>query len=122
MLVLLVDDDPMIQTIYSVLLQAQGHQVITAENGRAALARLRRMERLPDLILLDLMMPEMDGWTFRQAQRSDPDLSAIPVIILSAAADLMPRAETMGVAQVLQKPINPPLLLATVARYGTHAA
>ncbi len=83
--ILVVDDESGVRDMLSASLQAQGYAVYTAPDGQSALDQLRRMPR-PDVILLDLLMPGMDGWEFRYRQRLDPDLEPIPVIILSAVA------------------------------------
>jgi CheY-like chemotaxis protein len=122
MRILLIDDDPIIRSIIGILLRSNHHDVTTANNGREALDQLAKMSALPELILLDLMMPVMDGWTFRQTQRSDPRIAGIPVVVISAAIDSAPQVQEMRAAQVLQKPIQPDVLLATVARYAAKVA
>ena len=98
------------------LLQDEGYQVARAGHGVEALEALRAGLN-PDVILLDLMMPVMDGWSFRDAQRQDPLISSIPVIVFSATG---PEAKTaaLGVAQVLKKPIHVDRLLAAVEQYS----
>jgi len=82
--VLVVEDNRELRELLVDLLESDGYQVSAAENGEEALekARLRR----PELILLDLMMPVMNGWQFRERQLQDPSLSDVPVIVLSAFA------------------------------------
>ena len=84
--VLIVDDDPGIRRMMSLVLAGEGYDVRTAENGRQALDLLASWR--PAVILLDLMMPVMDGWTFLAAQQADPILASIPVIVMSASGDL----------------------------------
>jgi len=115
--VLVVEDDPDIRFGLAVLLEDEGYAVVTAANGREALARLQAMPVPPFVILLDLMMPDMDGWEFRAEQRSLPLLATIPVIVLSAAADLPTRTAKLGVAGVLQKPIHVGELLQAIKRH-----
>jgi CheY-like chemotaxis protein/nitrogen-specific signal transduction histidine kinase len=79
---LVVDDDPAVRQLMRRILEKEGHAVIEAENGRQGLRRLA--QGMPDLILLDLMMPEMDGFEFVAELRKHPDWSAIPVIVISA--------------------------------------
>jgi CheY-like chemotaxis protein len=81
--VLIVDDDLPVRTALKELFETEGYAVALAANGRAALNHLRKGLR-PCVILLDLMMPEMDGWDFRNAQLADPGLKDIPVVILTA--------------------------------------
>src|SRR5919199_5374278 len=81
--VLVVDDDPAIRDVLSDVLTMEGYTVATAENGQAGLEQLQRAR--PDLILLDLLMPGMDGWTFARQCRADPAGRDIPIVVLSAA-------------------------------------
>ncbi len=83
--VLVVDDDPDIRALLTISLELSGYQVTAATNGRegAELALALR----PDLIVLDVMMPEVDGLTALRALKADPDTSAIPVVMLSASVE-----------------------------------
>src|SRR4051794_18478515 len=81
--VLLVDDDGSVRESLTELLEADGYRVVAAENGLRALALLRAGVR-PSVVLLDIMMPEMDGWDFRLQQLRDPELALIPVVVVSA--------------------------------------
>lgn len=114
--VLLVDDDTSIRRSISGLLHARGYGVLTAANGREALEALSD-RRLPSLILLDLSMPEMDGWAFRIEQLKDPRLAPIPVIICTVVYDPAPAAEMAKADGYLAKPYDLEVLLATVQRY-----
>jgi CheY-like chemotaxis protein len=114
--VLVVEDDSDIRFGLGVLLEDEGYKAVTVANGRQALAALRAMPELPSLILLDLMMPEMDGWQFRAEQRRDPDLASIPVMILSAATDLPKQTAKLGAVGVMQKPVHVEQLLAEIKR------
>ncbi|WP_242343820.1 response regulator [Anaeromyxobacter terrae] len=82
--VLVVEDDPDLRESVVELLALEGFSTEQAENGCAALRLLRREPAVPDLILLDLMMPVMNGWNFREAQLADPALAPIPVVVMSA--------------------------------------
>lgn len=82
--ILVVEDDVAIRETIAELLQEEGYAVSCASNGAEALDRLAAVDQPPNLIVLDLMMPIMDGWAFRSVQRGDPRLSAIPVLVLSA--------------------------------------
>ena len=84
--VLIVEDDPDIRLLFSTALTARGYQVATAGNGNEALTALES-GRLPSAILADLHMPVMDGWKFLSALHADPRLSAIPVVVVTAADD-----------------------------------
>jgi DNA-binding response OmpR family regulator len=112
--VLVVDDDPSIQGFLAEALADEGYGVRTAANGREALTILD--EWRPDLILLDLMMPEMDGWVFRARQRTMPAVAAVPVIVLSATRDLTTKVQTLAPAEVFAKPFDLDALLGTIER------
>jgi CheY-like chemotaxis protein len=90
--------------------------VAGARNGREALEYLGR-RTLPSLILLDMIMPEMDGWLFRREQQKRPDLASIPVVILSSHGDVRDAALLLGVADYLRKPLRLDSLLEIAERY-----
>jgi CheY-like chemotaxis protein len=108
---LVVEDDETILASLCDLLREEGATLTTASNGRDALASLRASEP-PDLILLDLMMPVMDGWEFRIAQRADRALAGIPIIALSA--DASAKARAIAADAYLRKPIDPGGLVGTI--------
>lgn len=96
--ILLVDDNSDILEVIRVILELEGYRVATASNGAEALARLH--EGLdPQLIILDLTMPVMDGWEFRDRQLADPALRDIPTIIYSAVTSV--RRESVGALRVV---------------------
>ena len=101
--VLIVDDDDDIRGFVCFALEQAGHEVRGAENGRAALAILQ--DYAPDLILLDMRMPVMDGWAFARAYRSQPG-PHVPVIVLTAARDAQAWASEAGVEGYLAKPFE----------------
>jgi len=111
--ILIVDDNDEVREALGALLESAGHQVLAAADGREALAFLRRCEVPPCLVLLDLMMPGLNGWDFRAEQIRDERLAAIPVIVLSAHPLAMD-AKNMGAAAVLLKPFDPETVLAAV--------
>ncbi len=112
--ILLVDDQPANLRVVTTLLERQGYQVATAGDGGAALERSRYYK--PDLILLDMMMPGMDGFEFMREIKLDPDLTRIPTVFLTAAHDreLLLRAFDAGVVDYVTKPFIPEELLARV--------
>jgi CheY-like chemotaxis protein len=112
--VLVIDDDEVIRGFLCEALEDDGYDVRAAADGREALGLLRAWR--PDLILLDLMMPVMDGWAFREAQRGEPSLADIPVIVLSAVRDLSARATALGAAALVAKPFDLDALLHTIDR------
>jgi CheY-like chemotaxis protein len=115
--VLVVEDDPDIQETIRDLLEARGCVVDVADDGLHALERLRGARRRTCLILLDLMMPTMNGWQFRELQLKEPDLASVPVVVLSADGSTAQRAAELGVAGYLRKPVQLDDLLATVERF-----
>jgi DNA-binding NarL/FixJ family response regulator len=111
---LLIDDDPNLILLVKDYLEFQGFEVITAENGREALDTLK--EELPDLIICDVMMPEMDGYAFVEEIRKDPNQSWIPVIFLSAKGQSADRVKGLntGADVYMVKPFEPEELVAQV--------
>lgn len=112
---MIVDDDDDIRMAVQIVLETYGYRPITASDGVEALDQLRAGER-PCLIILDLMMPGMDGQQFREAQLDDPALAPIPVVVLSGDYKLDERAAEMGV-EGLRKPIQLPKLLAKIEQF-----
>jgi signal transduction histidine kinase len=105
---LLVEDDTSIRLALADMLEDEGFAVMVATNGREALDVLREGPR-PDVIVLDLMMPVMDGWEFRVEQRSDPSLAGIPLLAMSA--DLSAKARAIAADCYVRKPIDFPELI-----------
>ena len=100
----MVEDDDVVRGTLVEALTAEEYDVRAAENGRVALAVLEGWR--PDLILLDLMMPVMDGWAFREEQRRRPGVSDIPVILLSASRELSRAREALAPRVALAKPFE----------------
>jgi CheY-like chemotaxis protein len=111
--VLIVEDDATIRDLVVLLLEGEGYEVREAANGQVALDVLS--EWRPDLILLDLMMPVLDGWTFLTLQRAAPDLRPIPVIVMSASRRLQVAADDLGAAVAIAKPFEIEAVLAAVS-------
>jgi CheY-like chemotaxis protein len=113
--ILVVDDEPLLRTILKDALEEAGYAVVLAENGRAAIDRARTDR--PDCIVMDIIMPELDGFDACTAMKADPALGAIPVFLTSATKDLrvVDRAEQVGAAGILPKPVPVEELLQTVA-------
>lgn len=114
--ILIVDDEESIRKTLADILADAGYTVATAANGAEALNYLRHAQH-PRLILLDLMMPIMDGWHFRTRQCNDPALQTIPVVVLSAYLELGQRATTIAADAYLPKPIDLDELLTLVERF-----
>jgi len=113
--VLVVDDEPLLRMMLADGLREAGHTVVTAESGAAAI-ELARSER-PDCVLLDIIMPGLDGYETCDALKADPALAHIPVFLVSATTDLrvVDQAEAVGAAGVLPKPVPPEELQHAVA-------
>jgi len=100
--ILVIEDDLDLREMMAQFLACEGFDVETARDGREALEILHRIPP-PHAIVLDLMMPTMDGWQFRSRQREDPNLAAIPVIVVTAVP---PPASMPGVVAVMPKPLD----------------
>ena len=111
---LVVDDDPVNRMLLSRSLEQQGHRVMTAENGLEALAALQAQPF--DVVLLDVLMPEPDGYEVLARLKGDPRLRHVPVIMVSALEDIqcVVRCIEMGAEDYLPKPFDPVLLRARV--------
>jgi CheY-like chemotaxis protein len=107
--VLLVEDDAIVRGAMQMVLQWEGYQVTCAGNGLEALDILRTSEP-PSIILLDLMLPVLDGWQLRDALKEDPNLAAIPVVVISA----LDAAQVPDAAGHVQKPFQAEQLLEAV--------
>ncbi len=114
--VLVVEDDEATQSVMKTVLRLSGFEVGTAHDGREALDWLHT-HASPGLILLDLLMPRMDGWQFCEAQRRDPALADVQVVLVSAIHDLPEQAKSLGAGSYLQKPVVFEELLGLLRRY-----
>ncbi len=115
-----VDDDDLIRLALETLFLDEGFDVRAARHGLEALAQLDGWR--PDVILLDLMMPHMDGWTFRAQQRQRLDVADVPVVVLSGAHESRMRARELDAAAVLTKPFHLDEIVATVRRIITSSS
>lgn len=119
--ILIVEDDRDIREDLADLLRDEGYDILTASNGAEALALLEQKIESggdpPHLILLDLMMPEMNGWDFRANQMRAAALAEVPVVILSGISDARYHADLLHAADCLTKPIKLERLLNVVARH-----
>jgi CheY-like chemotaxis protein len=113
--VLIVEDDADLREMMAQLLTLEGFHAATVANGREALEYLEDHQAKPDLILLDLMMPVMDGWEFRRKQRANPAVADVPVIVLSALDQS--RAADVAADAFLKKPLDFDRLLQLVRDY-----
>lgn len=120
--ILVADDDPVIIELLQVNLEMEGYDVLKAADGQEAVEKATA--ELPDLVLLDIMMPRMDGWTARAELARNPATAGVPVIFLSARAqqaDLKKGYES-GVAEYVTKPFDPVTLLSIIEQVlaGTY--
>jgi CheY-like chemotaxis protein len=112
--ILIVEDDPDVQVTLVDLLEDAGYPVDCAANGQEALNHLRR-GTLPSVILLDLMMPVMDGYEFYDHLQANAEWATIPVLVVSAAARELNADSRLGAAPHVQKPFRAQQLLALIA-------
>jgi CheY-like chemotaxis protein len=104
--ILIVDDEVDVVDLLIYLLERAGHQVVQAGNGKEGLARV--LEETPDLIVLDIMMPEMDGYTMNQHLLADAQARQIPVIVLTAKGGLQEQsAIAPNILSHMEKPFDP---------------
>jgi CheY-like chemotaxis protein len=115
--ILVVEDERGQREALAEVLSRLGYEVQCAANGSEALELMRHSESLPGLILLDLMMPVMDGWQFRAEQRRDRVLADVPVVVLSALGDTAQKAVQDGAAAFVSKPLHWQALLSVVERF-----
>ncbi len=115
--VLVIDDEEMIRDSLVEFLDESGYQAIGAIHGGDALEKLHTLDPLPCVILLDLMMPVVDGPTFRERQLNDPHLSGIPVIVLSAYRGVAKRAAELNIQDHLDKPLKLSALLELIHKH-----
>jgi twitching motility two-component system response regulator PilG len=119
--VLIVDDSPTVRRLVTITLERRGHEVISAEDGMAALAQIN--ETVPDLVLLDINMPRMDGFQLCKTIRSCPATRRIPVVMLTGRDGLAEkvRARMVGCEEFLSKPFEPTELASLVERHARRA-
>ena len=115
---MVVEDDHLIREAIAEALDEEGFEVVEAANGREALDKLHQQRA--SLVLLDLMMPVMDGWQFREAQLHDPELSDIPVVVLSAVSPTESQLAALAPAAAFHKPIDADALLASIEALTTR--
>jgi DNA-binding response OmpR family regulator len=115
-LILIIEDDADIRDSLEEVLRCASYRVQKAENGKAALELLERSRSVPDLILLDLMMPVMDGWDFRQRQLERPEWRNVPVIVISAGGNVEQKAAHLSAVGWIKKPLEISTLLGAVER------
>jgi CheY-like chemotaxis protein len=115
--VLVVEDDSDIRETVAELLVEEGYGVHTANSGLEALDHLSAAGSLPDVVLLDLMMPVMDGWTFYDQLQKEPRWAALPIVVISADANVHEKAARLRPVACLRKPVGIDELLTVVGRF-----
>jgi CheY-like chemotaxis protein len=114
--ILLIEDDIDINEAVTYILQEEGYIVISTFNGQEALEYLRDSNQKPALIILDIMMPIMNGYEFREAQLKDPKISSIPTILLSASGKYEDFSQ-MNFSECLKKPLDLERLIEVINRH-----
>lgn len=104
--ILIVEDDKEIRETITEVLEIEGYKVYAAGNGQEGIDILRNCETPPGLIILDLMMPVMDGYGFRDMQNRDEMMAAVPTVLLSADSNLVDKARQLGVKNFIKKPVE----------------
>jgi len=118
--VLVIDDNEELCEVVGDFLSLKGYDVRCAVNGDDGLRSLTNSDVRPEVILLDLQMPVMDGWGFLLELHKLPELSGIPVVVMSAYPDVAEKAKKLGAAAVVRKPVEPQALLRIVDRFSAH--
>lgn len=115
--ILVVDDEPPIVRLMEFILARQGHEMLVAVNGQEALDKVRTHQ--PDLVLLDIMMPRIDGYEVARTLRADPATADLPIIMLSAKAqeEDIQKGMDVGVNEYITKPFSPDQLVHVVGDY-----
>lgn len=116
--VLIVEDDRSIRNALQDLLEAEGYTVVCATNGSKALTLLRAAEQLPGIILLNLMMPVMNGIQFRAEQEQDARLGSIPVILMTADRQIESKRMEIGARGFIKKPFDIADVVKKIERYA----
>ena len=114
--IVIVEDSSDEREALQLTLETRGYSVVALADGQEALAYMRRAERLPYMIILDLMMRGTNGWEFRNTQLADPRLAPIPVVVCSGDGRLAEKSFALGLTEQLEKPIDQAALFAMVAR------
>ncbi len=114
--ILLIDDDPVLLKLYSTRLQADGHEIHTASNGEAAIELLQSLA--PDLIVVDLLMPKLNGFSFLENLNTRPEFAAVPKIVFSSVVneEQIARLQSLHVSKYLNKTDTTPTQLVEVIK------
>jgi len=115
-IILVVEDDDDVRGALAAVLAARGYPVVEADNGRTALQHLRTKGPFC-MILLDLFMPDMNGWAFREEQTRDPEIAAVPVVVITADTSAAERISGDGIIGAMTKPVEFERLLAMIGQH-----
>ena len=115
--VLVAEDAPAARDALRVLLEERGYRVTTAADGRESLELLESLDPAPDVMIIDLHMPALDGFAVRDAQKKRKELAHVPVIALTGHPALRQHAVRTGFTAALQKPFDPGMLLSLLAHH-----
>jgi CheY-like chemotaxis protein len=115
--ILIIEDEPDLVTVVKLRLEANGFEVLTAEDGEAGLRKI--YEEKPDLILLDILMPKMDGYEVCRRLKNDPITAALPIVVITASGlkDVEEKSYQSGADFVMRKPFEASELLAKIDHY-----
>jgi two-component system phosphate regulon response regulator PhoB len=117
--VLVVEDDPGVREGLVDIIAGEGYAVDSCQDGKIALDRLSSADELPDVIVLDFLMPQMDGWMFLRERAKDPRLCKIPVLGMSASPHLVDqRGSPSGVDEFLRKPFKVEAVLSFIRKHS----
>jgi len=115
--ILIVEDEESIRQLYQMMLEIENYNVLLASNGQEALEKLEKCPNLPCLVILDLMMPVMNGWQFVEAVKKVKEYADIPIIVVTAFRD---KADTIKANGFMLKPIELDQFLKVVGKYCRH--
>ena len=114
--ILIVEDDAALRETLSQILSDEGYDLLTARDGLEAVNCLKKGKR-PDVILLDLSMPVVNGWEFRMFQKRDPELAPIPVILITAGGYSREEVAWLEPSALIPKPVDLPHLLSAIRKF-----
>jgi len=114
--ILIIEDDEVILSLLKELLESENYYISTAENGEIALELLSEKKPKPDLILLDLMMPVMNGFQFMKKQSEDPEIKNIPVVVMSADSQIKEKLRDTTAVTFFRKPVKIATIIEIIER------
>jgi len=118
--ILIVEDDSALREALAQILSDEGYELLSARDGLEAVNCLKKGNR-PDIILLDLSMPVVNGWEFRMFQKRDPELARIPVVLITAGGYTQEEVAWLEPAALIPKPVDLTLLLSVIQRFCANS-